>query len=49
VRDLKNTRTVVDNNSQQIRDLENRIERLENQNRYLQGVVNLLQNHLTKR
>ena len=49
VKDLKDTKQTVSNTVEQIQKLESRINRLEQQNRYLQSVVNLLQSHLTRK
>lgn len=48
VRDLKQTRGLVDQNQDRLNALERKIDRLEAQNRYLQSVVDLLQQHVRK-
>lgn len=48
-KELKVTQTLVDNNTVQLKSLEDRISRLENRNRYLENYVELLRNKLSKK
>lgn len=48
VRDLKIAQTLVDNHSNQLRALEERISRLEAKNRYLENYVEILRAHAKK-
>ena len=49
VRDLKLTQSAVDNNTAQLRAMEERIRRLETRNNYLEQYVELLRNRLSKK
>jgi hypothetical protein len=49
VRDLKLAQSQVDNNTAQLRAMEERISRLENRNRYLENYVEVLRSHLSKK
>lgn len=49
VRDLKIAQSQVDNNTAQLRAMEERISRLENRNRYLENYVEVLRSHLSKK
>mgnify|MGYP003352828096 CR=1 FL=1 len=49
VRDLKDTKTVVDSNSVDIQLLKQRVDRLEARNRYLENYVEILRGHLSKK
>jgi protein tyrosine/serine phosphatase len=49
VRDLKLTQSAVDNNTAQLRAMEERIRRLETRNNYLEQYVELLRNQLSKK
>ena len=49
VRDLKDTKLVVDANTAELQLLRQRIDRLENRNRYLENYVEMLRQHLTKK
>jgi hypothetical protein len=49
VRDLKLAQNQVDNHDLKLKALEDRIFRLENQNRYLSNYVEVLRSHLNKK
>ena len=49
VKDLKDTKTVVDANNAEIQLLKQRLDRLESRNRYLENYVDILRGHLNKK
>ena len=49
VRDLKDTKSVVDVHTAELQDLKDRVARLENKNRYLENYVEMLRSRLTKK
>lgn len=49
VKDLKDTKALVDDTAQRMRAMEERIARLERQNRQLNYYVEALRNHLSKK
>ena len=49
VRDLKDTKLVVDANNTDIQLLKQRVDRLEARNRYLENYVEILRGHLNKK
>ena len=49
VRDLKDTKLVVDANNTDIQLLKQRVDRLEARNRYLENYVEILRGHLSKK
>ena len=49
VRDLKDTKMVVDANNTDIQLLKQRVDRLEARNRYLENYVEILRGHLNKK
>lgn len=49
VKDLKDTKAELANGISRLSELERKIERLEAQNRYLQSVVDMLQNYVRRK
>jgi chaperonin cofactor prefoldin len=49
VKELKDTKALVDDTAQRMRAMEERIARLERQNRQLNYYVEALRNHLSKK
>lgn len=49
VKDLKDTKLVVDANTTELQILRQRLDRLEIRNRYLENYVEMLRNHLSKK
>lgn len=49
VKDLKDTKVELANGINRLSELERKIERLEAQNRYLQSVVDMLQNYVRRK
>lgn len=49
VRDLKDTKAVVDANTAELQSLRQRIDRLESRNRYLENYVETLRSFLSKK
>lgn len=48
IKDLKNTQSQVDNNLSQLKSLEDRVNRLEARNRYLENYIEIIRGHLKK-
>ena len=48
VRDLKDTKLVVDTHDKKLEVMQQKLDRLENQNRHLRNYVEILRNHINK-